>query len=110
MLLFKTYHIDAILSGVKTQTRRAWKRPRVRVGAVHQAKTNYYRAGCFGWIRITGLRRERLGAISEADARAEGDYSIEEYRRVWEEINGAWTPDLEVWVVDFEIVEQNRNP
>jgi len=32
MMLFKKHLIELILAGCKTQTRRLWKRPLVRVG------------------------------------------------------------------------------
>jgi len=62
-LLFKPEHVGLILSGRKTQTRRVWKKSRAKVGAVHKAKTALFSPDHFALIRITGLRRERLGDI-----------------------------------------------
>ncbi|WP_292409313.1 MULTISPECIES: hypothetical protein [unclassified Methanoculleus] len=39
MLLFKPYHVEAVILGRKTQTRRNWKKPRVKIGSRHLAKT-----------------------------------------------------------------------
>ena len=102
-LLFKPEHVGLILSGRKTQTRRVWKKSRARVGAVHKAKTALFSPDHFALIRITGLRRERLGDITQEDVRREGYDTLEEFKAVWVRINGSWDPELEVYVVSFEL-------
>ena len=58
-------------------------------------------------LEILDVRSERLGAIGEDDARAEGVGAaadpVRAYRAVWEGINGAgsWDADPLVWVVRF---------
>ncbi len=101
-MLFKPEHVEPILCGEKTQTRRAWKKRRAKVGAVHKAKLKMISRDYFALLRIEGVRQERLGDISEADAKAEGGYTIESYREEWRRINkGVWDPDLLVYVVGF---------
>ena len=56
------------------------------------------------WLEITGVRVEPLGIISHEGALAEGVSSIEEYKALWININGAWLPETWVWVVDFRMV------
>lgn len=102
-MLFKPEHVGLILSGRKTQTRRVWKKSRARVGAVHKAKTALFSPDHFALIRITGLRRERLGDITLEDVRREGYDTLEEFKAVWVRINGSWDPELEVYVVSFEL-------
>lgn len=104
-MLFQHEHVEPILCGTKTQTRRVWKKCRAKVGAVHKAKLVMLSRDYFALIRITGVRQERLGGISEADAKAEGGYTIEGYKREWIRINGTWDPDQLVYVVDFVVVE-----
>src|SRR5690606_21112531 len=75
-------------------------------------------------LEITGVRVERLNAISEADARAEGVYAVtlgavglmerspprthrKAFELLWREINGAesWERNDWVWVIEFRRVE-----
>lgn len=83
-------------------------------------------------LEVTGVRIERLHAITEADARAEGvetdefmefmdwahsvaprDVSCEfpalrgEFRKLWEKINGtdSWDANPWVWVIEFKRVK-----
>jgi hypothetical protein len=68
-----------------------------------------------GWqplrIRITAIRQERLQDMSEADARAEGVASVEDYKALWTRINGKtkgarWEDNPAVWVLTFEMVQE----
>lgn len=54
-------------------------------------------------LEITGVRVERLGEISESDARAEGVQSVAEFKELWASINGlgSWEANPWVWVVEF---------
>lgn len=59
-------------------------------------------------IRLTAIRQEHLQDISEADAQAEGVGSVEEYRELWQRINGKtkgarWGDNPLVWVITFEV-------
>lgn len=90
MILFKPEHVELILSGMKTQTRRKSKRRRWIEGAKHKCYTKppWSEGGAdeFATVRITAVRQEQLGQISASDARAEGyagiaDY-LDAYRRI----------------------------
>lgn len=103
-MLFNPEHVELILSGEKTQTRRVWKRCHVKVGGTYKAKLEMLSRDYFALLKVTGIRQEKLGDISEADANAEGDYTVESYRREWIKINGAWDPDQVVYVISFVLV------
>jgi hypothetical protein len=65
------------------------------------------RADAPAYVKIRGVREEPLGALSEADARAEGGYTVSEFRDEWRRINGEWTPEQPVVVVSFEGFEED---
>lgn len=113
MLLFKPEHVPMILHGRKTQTRRLWKKPRVKVGALHLCYTRpawlkENPGKPFARVKITALRQEILAAISNEDVRREGYETWDEYTRVFSLISGMTRADALLsapWVVDFELVE-----
>lgn len=114
-MLFKDYHIPQIRSGSKTVTRREWDENynSPRVGSVQIASAEMFTsdedADCY--IRILDVYEQPLGAMTDQDARQEGDYDtlgefIEGYADVYGE--GAWDPEKVVTVVEFEYVGRNR--
>jgi hypothetical protein len=110
MLSFKPDHVEKILSGAKTQTRRLWLRCRVRVGAIHPCVTRRFGAP-FARVRITAVRQEPLTAISDDDVLREGYEDRAAYLLALENIYGMpLKPDVLVWVVDFELVDVDASP
>ena len=106
MILFKPEHVDMILSGRKTQTRRIWKKPRAKVGAVHLAKTKMLSREYFAKLRILDVYREFPSDISDDDARAEGYDDASAYLTAFRRINHlSAVPDKTVFVVKFEVIE-----
>jgi len=103
MALFKRKHVELILQGRKTQTRRIhsheWK-----LGRVYGVRDKLFGKPV---ARIMVIRkfRQRLGDISLEDVRKEGYSSLEEFQRAWEEVHGpgGWKPDLIVTVYEFKL-------
>lgn len=104
MMLFKPEHIKLIHCGMKTQTRRLWKKARAKVGSIHMLKLKLYEKETHGLILIKGVRQENLLDITEKDAIKEGGYSRESYLKKWFEINPKSPPNPKVFVVDFFLV------
>ena len=108
MILFRQEHVGPILAGTKTQTRRTWEKPRARVGTVHLAKTRMLSTEYFARLEILAVYQERLGDISEDDARAEGYPSRAEYFQAFARINRQRIGDdfceQVIWVVRFQVV------
>ncbi len=105
MILFQPEHVQPTLDGIKIKTRRHGKK-RWRVESVHKAKTAMISRDYFALLRILTIHREPLGAMTEKDAQEEGGYTLEGYKKEWEDIHGpcSWDPGLVVWVVQFERV------
>lgn len=107
-MLFKEYHAPMILSGRKTQTRRLWKRPMVKVGGIYSAQTGFCKPEtAFARIRVLRLWKESLKAISEQDAKAEGYPSKAAFLNAFGAINHipiVWVNDP-VTCVEFEVVK-----
>ena len=104
-MLFKPEHIKMILSGKKTMTRRAWKKPMVKVGGVYKCKTKLYSKDYFAKIRVDKLCQQKLGDATLGDVKKEGYSSRDDFREIWIKINGNWDLEQTVWVIEFELVE-----
>ena len=111
MLLYKKRFIPHILGYVeplKNTTRRGGKL-RWRVGAIHTFKTNYNNDSAFAKAKILRVYRQYLFDMTEDDAFREGFWNLEEFKKVWIQINGNYD-NQEVWVIDFVVVENLINP
>ncbi len=108
-MLFKKEHKDMILNGTKTATRRAWKRPMVKVGNIYQAKLEMLSKEYFAKIKVKELYEQELGAMTDEDAIKEGYEDVESFREIWIKINGWWNNDAIISVIEFELVEVSSN-
>ena len=102
-LPFRLAHMKPILDGIKTQTSRTGiPDPKVKVGAiVHAAIWEPH----FADLRITSIERKRLKYFDEEDAKREGGYTLEEFKKVWKDIHGEWDENQFVYVIHFEKVK-----
>jgi len=114
-MLFKDYHLPMIRSGSKTVTRREWadgyNRP--NIGSIQIASDEMFtsdeEADCY--IRILDVYDQPLGEMTDEDARAEGDYEdLDEFRVGYAKVygDGAWDPEKNIAVVEFEYVGRER--
>jgi ParB family chromosome partitioning protein len=94
---FMPVHVEPIRKGIKTQTSRKGLDPRIKVGAKIEAYTK------FAELRVVDLARKKLGDFTEEDAKREGGYTLEEFRRAWKKLHGEWNPNETVNVVKFKV-------
>lgn len=108
-MIFK-YTVDRVLDGNQTQTRRPIKQRKRYTYAVGNTYAVQAASGKGGGARLEVLRvREQLlGAVTEADARAEGYESLAAFRHAWTAQYGGFNPAEDVWVVEFRLVENGR--
>lgn len=99
-LIFNTLEKEPIVKGLQTQTTRtSAPDPRIRAGNKVYATVLEPR---FADLRVLSVERKRLKYFSEEDAKAEGGYTLEEFRRLWEKRHGGWDEDQLVYIVRFE--------
>lgn len=101
-LPFRLSHMDLILKGSKVQTsRKGIPDPKVKEGAIVRAAVWEPH---FADLRVTNIERKRLRDFDEEDAKREGGYTLEEFKKVWIDIQGEWDEDQFVYVIHFERV------
>jgi len=106
MALFKRKHIEKILQGEKTQTRRTHKHE-WHVGRVYGLRDRWFQKA-ENDILITRKFREKLGDISLQDVKKEGYHSLEDFQKAWIEINGVWDPYEVVTAYEFKLLGAAR--
>lgn len=103
-MLFKQEHKDMILNGTKTATRRAWKKPMVKVGGIYKCKLKMLSKEYFAKIKVTKFFKQHLGDMTNKDAKKEGYNSLRKFYNIWIMINGEFNPNLEVDVIEFKLI------
>lgn len=96
--------MQPILKGTKTQTsRKGIPDPKIKVGArIHAAIWEPRIAD----LLITSIERKRLADFTELDAKREGGYTLEEFKKVWENLHGNWNENEVVCVIHFKLVDE----
>lgn len=102
-MLFSDEHIQLLLDGEKTETRRRWDESQVIEGNSYRATTDLFtpRTDAPAYITVESVYKEQLHEITDDDAEAEGGYTVEEFRQLWKEMHGEWNPEETIWVVEF---------
>lgn len=111
-MLFQKEHIAMIADGTKTETRRIWDGWHAKVGGTYAVQSRRYqpRSECI-IIACTNRYTQRLGDMTEENARAEGGYTLAQFKALWERINRVpWDDNQIVHVVVFQRVHKSMNP
>jgi len=101
LLPFSKIHAEQIVKRVKTQTARKSKDPRLQKGANVRAQVTHYAD-----LEITNVLRKKLGDFTEEDAKREGGYTLEEFKKVWINLHGNWNPEEYVYVIQFNFLKE----
>jgi ParB family chromosome partitioning protein len=104
-LPFSKAHADAIEKGIKTQTSRKAKDPRLEPGVTVRAQVTH-----FADLQVTEVYRKKLGDFDDEDARREGSYTLDEFKEVWKKLHGAWNPNESVYVIGFRLARMVGEP
>jgi len=102
-MMFKRELLDLVISGRKTQTRRRHKNL-LKEKQKYVVKRNLYKNTEY-YIQIKKVYPQKLGDVSEEEARKEGFSGLNEFRDAWIRINGSWDPEMDVVVYEFELKE-----
>ncbi|MGA3191749.1 MAG: ParB/RepB/Spo0J family partition protein [Candidatus Bathyarchaeia archaeon] len=100
---FEAVDKESLLKGMKTQTSRTGvPDPKIKTGAVVRAAI---------WephvadLRISSVERKRLKYFDEEDARREGGYTLEQFKKLWKKTHNEWDEDQLVYVIHFEKIK-----
>lgn len=101
LLPFRANFKEPILRGIKTQTARTGLPKGIVKGAIvdsHFTDPRPFK------LKIIDIYRKKLGEFDEDDAKREGGYTLEEFKKVWEAtVDKEWNPDQAVYIVRFEV-------
>ncbi len=100
-LPFSNIHAGQITQGVKTQTARKSKDPRLQIGAIVKAQVTH-----FADLEVTNILRKKLGDFTVEDSKREGGYTLEEFKKVWENLHGKWDPEQYVYTIQFKFLRE----
>lgn len=103
VMQFLAHEKEALLDGTKTQmSRTSVPDPKVKAGAVvHAAIWEPQIAE----LRISSIERKKLKYFDDEDAKREGGYTLQQFRKMWKEAHGEWDEEQLVYIVHFEKVK-----
>jgi hypothetical protein len=106
MPIFKPKHLNLILQGTKTQTRRI-SRYRLKIGKAYAVRSKMLEPA---QARIVIIRawRQQLRDLTPEEVRKEGFNSFTEFRKAWTDIYGSWNPDQIVTAYEFRLLTQKQ--
>lgn len=99
-LTFTAAEKEPVLKGLRTQmTTTASPDPKVKAGKVAFATVLEPH---FADLQIVSVERKHLKYFNEADAKAEGDYTLEEFREAWKKKHGEWDENQLIFITRFK--------
>jgi len=103
-LTFSANEMKPIIDGTKTQSSRVNPPdPKIKAGSKILATVWEPR---FAELQIVSIERKRLKYFDEEDAKREGGYTLEKFKKEWQRTHGEWDDDQFVYVLHFEKARQ----
>jgi ParB family chromosome partitioning protein len=97
---FEAIDKESLIRGVKTQiSMLSIPNQKIKAGATVRAAIYEPHVAD---LHITSIERKRLKYFDEEDAKREGDYTIEQFKKQWRKTHGQWDEDQLVYVIHFE--------
>lgn len=97
---FEAVDKEPLIKGVKTQISRPnTPDQKIKVGATVRAAIYEPHVAD---LRITSIERKRLKYFDEDDAKREGGYTLEQFKKQWKKIHDEWDENRLVYVIHFE--------
>jgi len=106
MPIFKRKHLNLILQGTKTQTRRI-SRYKLKIGKAYAIRSKMLEPAQ-ARIIITRAWKQQLRNLTPEDIHKEGFNSFTEFRQAWIDIYGSWNPDQIVTAYEFRLLTQKQ--
>jgi N4-acetylcytidine amidohydrolase len=104
-MLYKHHLADQIRKGNKTQTRRISK-IEYQEGSIQPIQENY-KDKAKTHIKINKKYKQKLGDVTEQQAKAEGFQNLTEFKAEWVKITKhPWNPDQLVTAYEFELLKK----
>ncbi len=97
---FEAIDKEPLIKGIKTQTSRL-SIPDQKIKAGATVRAAIYEPHVAD-LRITSIERKRLKYFDEEDAKREGGYTLEQFKKQWKKTHGQWDEDQLVYVIHFE--------
>jgi len=107
-MIFRPELAEKVLAGEKTETRRPVREGETECRYVpgrDYAVQPGRRRRSVGRIAVTDVRRERLGEITHEGALREGFPTVRAFLDYWRQLHGRVDPEQEVWMIRFELEE-----
>ena len=92
-----------LLDGTKTQTSRA-DMPNSKIKAGTMVHAVIWEPHVID-LRIKSIERKRLRYFDDDDAKREGGFTLDEFKRRWRKTHGEWDENQLVYVIHFESVK-----
>ena len=114
MILFREPSAQLILRGEKSQARKLWARARAKEGAEHFLYRRPPMTGekPFARILVTRVWKQRIGEMTDDEARAEGWPDTASWVSQFIEGKKLDRPidQVEVYALEFEVIERFEEP